>query len=235
MDEVDLTSGTAAIMIDEPEVKPIRVRTDQDQLKANYAGEVERQIAAILLSADTAMLVAARGLTAEKLAVGQAKVAAFQATVNAKQQGLVSIQSASAALKETFAEAKRRVTDLRESARIAYPKDTAAQQRLGATAKVPGDQEMFLSAARAYGNVARQESHATALLEVGFDSVAYETALEAFAAARAAFTVSEQSRKQATATRNAAFQELKDWAQPFRRAVKLALKTHPELLKPLGL
>jgi chromosome segregation ATPase len=228
MDEVETIA-------DDVKTKAPRVRTDQDQLKANYTGEIERQIAAIRQSSEVAALVAARGLTGEKLEIGQEKVLAFQATVNAKQQGLGSLQRSSLALKEAFAGAKLKVSDLRESVRIAYPKDKAAQQALGATEKVPGDQEKFLSYARTCGNAAKQAPYAAALDEVGFDSAAYDTALEAFANARATFTVAELGSKQTTVERDVAFQDVKDRAQPFRRMIKLALKARPDLLTPLGL
>ena len=228
MDEIEMVA-------EEIKAKVVRVRTDQDQLKANYAGEVERQIAAILQNAETAVLVEKRGLSAEKLGIGQGKVVAFQTTISAKQQALGSLQGASGALKMAFIEAKRKVSDLRESTRIAYPKDTAAQQALGATEKVPADQEKFLSYARSSGEAAKQAPHAAALQEVGFDSAAYDAAITAFANARTAFTVAEQTSKQATAERDLAFEELKNWAQVFRRTVKLALKARPDLLTPLGL
>lgn len=219
----------------ETKVKKPAPRNNQDQIQTNYAGEVERQIGAILQNAETLALVTARGYDTVKLGVGQAKIGAFQAKVNTKQLTLGDLQKAASENKNAFATAKSKVTDLRESVRIAYPKDKAVQQAFGLTDRVPQDQEKFLSYARVGAETAKQAAYAPALQGVGFDSVAYESTIEAFARARATLTVAEQRAKEATAERDSVFQELKDWTQPFRRAVKLALKTRPDLLTPLGL
>ena len=215
--------------------KSVVPKADQDQIQANDAGEVERQIEAVLQSPETAALVAGRGYDAKKLRVGSGLVASFQEKVNVRQQEMGSLQGGSATLKAATGDLKLKVADLRESARVAYPKDPAARQALGATEKVPQDQEKLLVYARTCAEAARKAHHAAALREVGFDSGGFDAAISAFAGARVAATVAEQSAKRATAERDAAYRELKDWAQPFRRIVKLALKARPDLLTPLGL
>ncbi len=215
--------------------KTVVSRADQDQEQANFAGEVARQVQGVLGSPETAALVARRSYDATKLAAGLALVTALTATRATRQETLGNLRATGEARTDGFSKAKAAVTDYRESVRLAYPGDKALQQSLGLSERVPQDQEKFLIYARSCAMTAKKAPHAQALEDTGFELVGYESTIAAFATARTHFVVAEQAAKSATLGRDEAFKQLKTWATSFRRATRLALKAHPELLTPLGL
>ena len=127
------------------------------------------------------------------------------------------------------------LTEFRDTVRLAFPKDKAAQQALGATGKVPQDQEKFLILVRACAAAAKTPGYAQKLVQKGYDSDAFESLIEDFASNRAALAATNQSAQGATAQRTADFKAVQDWSQTFYGALKLALKNRPDLLGPLGL
>jgi hypothetical protein len=70
--------------------------------------------------------------------------------------------------------------DLRSTIKLAFPRDKVAQQTLGATGRVPLDDDKFLTAARAAGHAATQEPYAATLTKRGHKADAYTATLSAF-------------------------------------------------------
>lgn len=210
-------------------------RADQDQQQANFAGEVARQVQAVLGSPETATLVAKRKYDQAKLAAGQALVTTFQDKRALRQEEIGNLRAAGSVQTSGFEEAKTAVTDYRESVRLAYPGDKALQQSLGLSERVPKDQEKFLIYASTCAATAKKAPHAKSLEDTGFELAGFESTIAAFSTARTSFLLAEQAAKSATVARDDAFKALKTWAVSFHRALKLALKARPDLLKPLGL
>ena len=206
------------------ETKTTVERADQDEVQANFAGEVAQQIQVVQQRPEVAAAMAKRSYTTAKIAEGTELVDAFQAKRATRQEKLGNQRAASEALASGFSAAKQALTEYRESVRLAYPNDKAQQQALGINERVPQDREKLIVYANTCATTAKKAPYAQALTEIGFDLAAFESAIAAFATARTDFKVAEQEAQAATADRNAAFQALKTWTQSFRRALRLALK-----------
>ena len=231
MNETDMNTGETATKTTESETQTTEVvkktavpRADQDQLQANFVGEVAREVQVLQQSPESLAKMAKRNYDAAKLNAGLVLVAVFQAKRAARQEKLGGLRAAGGTVIESFSTAKGAVTEYRESVRLAYPDDKAMQQILGVNERVPQDQEKFLVYATTCATTAKKAPYATALEEVGFELSVYESTIAAFDTARTHLTVAEQEAKDATAARDTAFNTLKKWAQSFRRALRLALK-----------
>ncbi len=215
--------------------KPRAPRSQQDQIQANEAETLANQLQAVKQHPEIAALLAQRSYDTPKIGEGQALAVAFQQAFNKRQGLIATTREQAATLATDFSTGKDVLSELRESGRIAFPGDRAAQEKLGIRQRPPQDQEKFLVFARACAAAATTEPYKSALTAVGFNPQKLVTALDALTDCRAGFINSEQEAKSATAERDAAFLALKKWSQPFYRAIRLALKSRPDLLTPLGL
>lgn len=210
-------------------------KADQDQEQANFVGEVQRLIQTLQGDATLMALVGKRKVTPEKLTAGLALIATFNDKRALRQEAIGSLRAAGSAQTNGFEEAKRAVTDYRESVRLAYPGDKALQQSLGLSERVPKDQEKFLVYATTCATTAKKAPHTTSLEDTGFEIAGYESTINVFSTARASFLRAEVSAKSATAARDEAFKALKTWTASCYRAIRLALKVRPDLLATLRL
>ncbi|MCX6366350.1 MAG: hypothetical protein NTX57_06515 [Armatimonadetes bacterium] len=231
MDETKQTTGAAVPTA----TKKKKTFAEQDQEQMNLVGEVDKCIRTLEQSAEALTLVAKRDVTLTTLAEGKAWIAAYQASFTVREQKLGAITEKTALVSSGWEGIKDGLTEFRETVRLAFPKDKAAQQALGATGKVPQDQEKFLILVRACAATAKTPGYAEKLVQKGYDSDAFENLVEDFASNRAALAATNQSAQGATAQRTADFKAVQSWSQSFYRALKLALKNRPDLLGPLGL
>jgi hypothetical protein len=210
-------------------------RADQDQEQANFVGQVQRLIQALQGDATLLALVAKRKVTPETLTAGLTLITTFNDKRALRQEAMGSLRAAGGTQAVAFGVAKLAVTDYRESVRLAYPGDKALQKSLGLSERVPKDQEKFMVYATTCATTAKKAPHAKALEDTGFEIAGYESKVSAFSTARASFLRAEIDAKSATAARDEAFKSLKTWVASLHRAIRLALKTRPDLLATLGL
>ena len=132
-------------------------------------------------------------------------------------------------LSDSRAVARAAHTDLRSTIKLAFPRDKVAQQTLGATGRVPLDDDKFLTAARAAGQATTQEPYAATVTKRGHDASAYSATLNAFDTARSTARAAADAAIAATATRDSADEALQTWLLTFEGIIALELKHDPHL------
>ena len=147
------TQTTGALVPTAPKRKETPAEQDQEQM--NFVGEVDKCIRTLEQNDEALALVAKRDVTPATLTEGKALIAAYQASFTTREQMIGSITERTATVSSGWDGMKEAVTEFRDTVRLAFPKDKAAQQALGATGKVPQDQERFLILARACATTAK--------------------------------------------------------------------------------
>ena len=204
-------------------------RADQDQLIANRIAETRRKLTTVLAADDLKARFAARGCDLVELNEGMGYCDATQAGYDARQVALGRERAGYDELSGKRTAAREAYAELRGTIKLAFPRDKVAQQTLGATGRVPLDDDKFLTAARAAGHAATQESHAAILTRRGHDASAYAATLVAFDTARTAARAAADAAIAATATRDSADTALQTWLITFEGIIALELKRDPHL------
>ncbi len=217
-----------------PTKKPPVPRADQDQLIANRIADTRRKITAVLTDDALKARFAARGCDLAELNEGIAHCDATQAGYDARQVALGTEKAGYQALSDSRAAARAAHTDLRSTIKLAFPRDKVAQQTLGATGRVPLDDDKFLTAARAAGHAATQEPYAATLTKRGHNALAYAATLSAFDTKRNTARAAADVAVAATATRDSADTALQTWLLTFEGIIALELKRDPHLATRLA-
>ena len=209
-------------------------RADQDQIIANRIAETRRKINAVLADDDLKARFAARGCDLAELNEGIAHCDATQAGYDARQVALGNERAAYDELSGKRTAARNAHTELRATIKLAFPRDTVAQQTLGATGRVPLDDDKFLTAARAAGHAATQEPYAATMTKRGHSDSVYTATLNAFDTARSTARAAADAAIAATAIRDNADTALQTWLLTFEGIISLELKHDPHLATRLG-
>ncbi len=211
-------------------------RSEQDQKMANDITEAGQMFAKIAGSEEIRTLLAVRGYAAAELAEGKAQHTAADAGFSARQTAISRQRSASEAVgalepkvRETFADFRETVTTV-----LAKPDWTA----LGATGRVPGDTQKFITAARNAYKAAKTAPYAAEMAKYGYPAATLDADLamvDAFESADSAHETAAGAAVQATKERNTAFAALDKWLKKFKPIAWLALKSKPGLVTELKL
>jgi hypothetical protein len=212
-------------------------RSEQDQAIANLITEAQQLIETARDDAEIALLLAARGYNAQKLAEGLALQASAQAAFTARQTALAAQKQAAAAVTGAETTAQHTYVDFRETARAVFT-SSADRTALGLLGKVPADTQKFITQARASYTTAQTEAYQATLATYGFSAATIAAALatlDVFSDADKAHQSALGAATQATADRDAAVKELNAWVKQFTKIAGVALKNQPALAKKLGL
>ncbi len=228
-------------MNDQPTVPsaPARTYASQDQALANRINQYRGALILARDSSELLSLLQPRGYDDAALAAGIALCDAAQVAFTARQSAQAAQQAAQLAEQAARQVARDGFQDFRKIARAVFRADPAAQTALGATGRVPSDQEKFLTlATAAYAAVLEHSDYLAALTQRGLDQSviqAEQAKLEALVQANAAHEVAKAAAMRATAERNAAAKAMDDWWAQFRAIAQVALKDRPDLRYELGI
>jgi hypothetical protein len=209
-----------------------RKRSAQDQALANYITTALTRLQAASHDTELTPHLSRRGIKPEKLVVGIGLGIALQEHFTDRQRKEEADDRGLAAIAETRKGVQAGFTTYRETVRLAYPSDPAARAALGATGRLPKDDDTLVSTATAAYAIAADTAHAAALAEVGFgpsEHAAAAATLTAFAAARSTYPAVHAETLQATADRDSAATVFKTWMATYNRAARLIAKEHPAL------
>ncbi len=203
---------------------------------ANDITEAGQMFDKIEVSEEIRALLLPRGYGPEDLAEGRALQTSANETYGARQTAISRQRSASDAVgvlepkvRETFADFRETVTKV-----IAKP-DWAG---LGATGRVPGDTQKFITAVRNAYLAGKQPAYAAPLAKYGYPATTLDAdlaLLKAYESADSAHETAMGAATQATKDRNADSKALDQWLKQFKPLARLALKSKPGLVKELKL
>ena len=213
----------------------VRTKADQDQVIANFIGDMEANLDALDTDAELAALMAKRGFKEPKLAQGRTLLTTLKTAFQARQVAL-GTQGEKATASETEEKAARaKYADFRTTVRTAFT-DADTRKALGVSGLVPVDTEKFLTLAEAGYNAATQDAYVGPLAELGFDGdeqAASLATLTAFRATRTTHQAAIAAAKAATKERDDAYKLALKWNSALNRMAKIALRERPDLLARL--
>jgi len=214
-------------------------RSSQDQALANRINQYRTTLTTAQANPELLDLLRPRGYDEVAFGVGLSRCDAAQTTFTARQNAIADRQEAAAAEKAARQAARDGFTDWRKTVRAVFRTNPAAQTALGATGRVPADQEKFLTLANAsYTTALENSDYQTALTNRGYDPPAIQAEqakLQALLQTSAAHEAAKGAAVRATAERDAAAKAMDEWWFEFRAIAQVALKDRPDLLIGLGL
>ena len=175
-------------------------------------------------------LLAPVGYPDTELQAGLKLHAAAQEAFAGRQSSLGGKGEAKSAHDSTSDAARGEFADYRMTVQANF-KPGAARVALGASGKMPGAQDKFITLARSAYTAAQQAPYADTLAKSGFTAARLQAALDAveqLSQQTSAQDGAVGAAKGATDERNAAFAALQAWVGKFRQLARLALKRHPE-------
>lgn len=182
--------------------------------------------------------VEAYGYTAERIAEGQALLAAANSAVNAQRVAAGELRRAVANLGSAELAARERYQALAKIARAVFAPGSPQRVALAMAGTTPKSTSGFLSAAeRMYGNALGKPELQAALGTYGFDAArltADYTKVTALAAALEARGTAASAAQAATRAQNDATAALAKWVGMYMKVARIALSDTPEQLVSLG-
>ncbi len=213
----------------------VRAKTDQDQVIANFIGDMEANLDALDTDAELAALMAKRGFKEPKCANGRALLTGLKTAFQGRQVALGTQGEKATASDADGKVARDKYADFRTTVRTAFT-DSDTRKALGVSGLVPVDTEKFLTLAEAGYNVATQDAYAGPLEELGFDAdeqAASLATLTVFRATRTTHQAAIAAAKAATKERDDAYKLALKWNSALNRMAKIALRERPDLLARL--
>ena len=210
-------------------------RADQDQIIANFIGNMEGNLDALDGDPELAERMAKRGFVETRREEGRGALGELKATFQTRQVKL-GTQGEKATLSDVAEKvAQTKYADFRGTVRTAF---TAPDTRraLGVSGSVPKDTEKFLTLAETGYNAAAQAPYIAPLEGYGLDATeraASLASLTAFRAAREGHRSAIASAKAATKERDDAYKVALKWNRDLLRMAKIALRDRPDLLAKL--
>ena len=199
---------------------------EQDEELANFISQSRVAIETFLAHPELLSKLALRGYDAGKLNAGLALQSAAQAAFTARQTAMGNETRANQAVATARTAAYSAHYDFRETVRAAF-RGQSERQALGVVGSIPADTERLLTQARASYAAAAQAPYHAVLSGLGYNDAGLSAAVATVTALQTARATQEAARSTAvaaTAARNAAAKELKEWMQALNRIAKLALR-----------
>ena len=222
----------------EPIVKTkavVQKRADQDQIIANFIGDLEANLDSLDGDTYIAERMATRGFKEPKRAEGRIALTALKAKFQGRQVTLGTQGEKATASEAGEKVARKKYADFRGTVRTAYT-DADTRRALGVSGLVPADTEKFLTLAEVGYSAAEQAPYGAGLEALGFDAAertASVVTLTDFRAAREVHRTAVAAAKVATRERDAAYKVALKWNRDLLRMAKIALRERPDLLAKL--
>ena len=160
-----------------------------------------------------------------------------QAAFNARQTAIGVATRATENLSKMEAEERKDFTDYRETARAVFTEKTDWTS-LGLNGVAPKDLQQFLTAAKASYDAGKKAPYTAGLTKRGYSPAAIDAQLAGIKSVSDLVKtqgLAAGAAQKATATRDAAYANLKAWVSEFRKIVKRVLRERPDLAAKLGL
>jgi len=211
--------------------KPSRDNALQDSQQANEIAYTKRMIQTITTKNELKAEIARLGFDDNELANGSA-LQAYAFNKYSERQNLLAIANQQKAERDAIAtKAENELSSYRQTVQALYK--GPVRTTLGASGRMPEDQEVFETTARSGYAMALTEPYASKLANRGFSPERTAAALVDLDKLGEANTRSKASQKAAVAAtkaRNAAVKAMNDWSAELKKVAKANLKQKPEFL-----
>lgn len=177
-----------------------------------------------------------KGFDTQKLSEGLALCDAADAKWNARQEAIAKQSNCTSLVNGLFDEARKSLSDLRETARVAF-KEEAALKALGVTGDVPEDVQRFLTHARSTYTTAKKEEYNGALARHGYATEELDRQLAALEDLRKASDAQSQvmgDAQQATRARDDAVAPVREFRKNILKIARRAFRKEPEQARKLA-
>ena len=189
--------------------------------------------------AEASALLDGRGYKDARMKEGLDLHAAALAAYTTRDRTSGARKTLSGVTQKADRDARRALGEVRNTLRALYDGQPGALEDLGVAGdEMAGDRNTFLTESRSTLAAVRNAPYAAEAADAGLPAKtldAADAAIAALATAAGDFGTSGGARKNATSTRNVAFDDFQQWINRFRRFSRIAYRDHPGVAERVGM